>query len=121
MIKKIDFNWYEEFAEYRDIMEKYNVYGSTLNQLDSGDYKITLTEQRFEKLGRKNFPRKATEEKTEVIQAINYGRYISSIGFFRDRVEQSYTFAGYIPMRLTSVSPDREIKIVRKFYIEKIK
>ena len=111
-----------EFAPYNKAMAKRNVYGSTLDSMNydinNGKIQIVMTEKRFEKAGRKNFPKKPTEERTEEISARSYACYISSIGFFGDRVGMNYTRYGYIPTRLTSVSwGTGETKVVREFKI----
>lgn len=46
--------------------------------------------------------------------------YENSLGFFRrlggyERLERGYTCAGYKPVQLTSINPDKTIKIVRTF------
>lgn len=110
----------EEFKEYEKFFNKYNLSGGKLNDLDE-NYQIIMTENRYELGNRKNFPKKPTETKTEVITARNYACYITSIGFFKDRVEKEYTCAGYIPTRLTCKNPDNTLKIERIFYIERVK
>ena len=59
---------------------------------------------------------------TEVIPTEHYNNYISSIGFFNNfgngascRAVNSYTYAGYVPIRVTTISPGREQKIVAEF------
>ena len=109
----------EEFKGYKEEIKKCGV---SLYDLDNiaVNYKITMTKEIYEKLGRKNFPRKATETETTVINARQLACYLSSISFFNDRVERNYTPAGYIATKLTSTSPDKEIKIIRKFRYEYI-
>ena len=111
----------EEFAQYNKEMAKRNVYGSTLDSMardvENGSIVIEMTEKRYKKNGRKNFPAKPTEEHTEVIGARNYACYISSIGFFGDRVGMSYTKYGRIPTTITSISwGTGDTKVVREFY-----
>ena len=108
----------KEFSEYNKALAKINVYGSTLDTLNNEKYTITLTEKRWELGTRKNFSRKPQMEEKRVITARQYACYITSIGFFRDRVQNGYTPAGYIPTRLTCKSPDGEQKIERYFRIE---
>ena len=109
----------EEFKNYAVEIKKS---GLSLYDLDNMDrrYKITMTKETYEKLGRKYFPRKATETETVEINARQLACYLSSISFFKDRVEKNYTPAGYITTKLTSTSPDKEIKIIRKFRYEYI-
>ena len=63
--------------------------------------------------------------KTEVIDSRQYNNYIQSIDFFRNfpngascRAEHGYTYAGYIPIRVTTVSPYQETKIVARFLVD---
>ena len=109
----------EEFKGYKEEIKKCGLYLTDLDNMD-GRYKITMTKETYEKLGRKYFPRKATETETQEINARQLACYLSSISFFKDRVERNYTPAGYITTKLTSTSPDKEIKIIRKFRYEYI-
>ena len=36
-----------------------------------------------------------------------------------EKVTKGYTIAGYIPVELSSTSPDKKIKIVRTFKVER--
>jgi len=108
----------EEFKDYKKQMDKVNVSASVLETLDGGGYTITMTENRYALGSRKAFPKKPQETVTENITARQYACYISSIGFFKDRVTLGNTAAGYIPIRLTCVNPDRSLKIERTFKIE---
>ena len=108
----------DEFKDYSKQLAKLNVYGSDIDYLE-GFTKITITEEVFEKLGRKNFPRKATSTEVKETTARQYLCYLTSIGFFGDRVEKSYTVAGYIPTKLSCTSPNKEKKITRSFKIER--
>ena len=109
----------EEFKGYKEEIKKS---GLSLYDLDNiaTNYKITMTQETYKKLGRKYFPRKATETETVEINARQLACYLSSISFFKDRIEKNYTTAGYIVTKLTSISPDKEIKIIRKFRYEYI-
>ena len=104
----------EEFKSYEKELKKV---GFSLYDLDLiGDrYNVTMKEKRFEKRGRKTYGKYPVEEKEESITARDFACYMSSIGFFGDRVEKSYTKLGYIPTKLTSFSPDKEVKVVREF------
>lgn len=75
----------------------------------------------------KSWRSKPDEKETRVITAVEYANCVNSIPFFRnltrgtcgsERVENGYTANGYIPTKITSVSPDGDIKIIRKFYFE---
>lgn len=87
-------------------------------------YKITLTKETYKKEGRKNFPRNPLEVTIKEITTEEYDNIFSSIDFFKslggvERIYKSYTLAGYIPTKVTSVSPNKEIKIVRRISIER--
>ena len=107
----------EEFKCYEAEFKKCGLYLSDLDSI-AANYKVTMTQETYEKLGRKNFPRKATETETQEISARQLACYLSSISFFNDRVEKNYTPAGYIATKLTCVSPSKETKIIRKFRYE---
>ena len=107
----------QEFKEYNREMSQYGVYGSTLDDLDSGSYDIMLTTKTWYLEDRKSFSKKPQMNESEDITARQYACYISSIGFFLDRVGKGYTYVGFIPVRLTCYSPDITIKIERTFHI----
>ena len=109
----------EEFKGYAAEIKKC---GLSLYDLDNiaANYKITMTQETYEKLGRKNFPKNPTETETQEINARQLACYLSSISFFNDRVEKNYTPAGYIATRLTRTSPSKETKIIRRFRYEYI-
>ena len=107
-------------------MKKTNMYGlneSVLKGLEQ--YKITLTTERYERTSSgKSWKKNPVETNEEVITPKKFELIISSIPFFRDlggseRVTKGYTIAGYIPVELSSISPDKETKIVRKFKVER--
>ena len=110
----------KEFKGYEKELKKCGLYLYDLDRI-AVNCKITMTQETYEKLGRKNFPRKATETETQEINARQLACYLSSISFFGDRVERNYTPAGYIVTKLTCTSPDKEIKIIRKFRYEYIR
>jgi hypothetical protein len=107
----------QEFKEYNLAMAKLKVYGSTLDDLNNGNYIITLTTKIWHLGGCKYFPKQPSEVETEEITARQYACYVSSVGFFNDRVSMNYTPVGFIPTRLTCYSPDRNIKIERTFNV----
>lgn len=104
----------KEFAGYKKQVEKCGLYLSKLDELNEF-YTITLTEEHYKKLGRKNFPKNPTTTETKEITARQFACYITSIGFFGDRITKNYTQLGYVVTELTCKSPDDELKIVRKF------
>lgn len=112
----------KEFAQYNKAMAKWNVYGSTLDDIarrvESGKLEIIMTEKRYEKGNLKGFPRKPAQETKETITARNYACYVSSIDFFSDKVTQSYTLVGYIPTELKSISWGGDIKVIRSFHFK---
>ena len=110
----------EEFKNYAAEFKKCGLFLYDLDRI-AESCKITMTKETYEKLGRKNFPKKATETETQEISARQLACYLSSISFFGDRVEKNYTPAGYIATKLTCTSPDKEIKIIRKFRYEYIR
>lgn len=87
-------------------------------------YKLVLTKEEYRKEGRKNFPKNPLEVTTEEITTEEYDKIFSSGDFFKslegiERTYKSYTLAGYIPTKLVSVSPNKEIKIVRRISVER--
>ena len=87
-------------------------------------YKIILTKEEYRKEGRKNFSKNPVETTTREITIKEYDNIFSSIDFFKslggnERIYKNYTLAGYIPTKLVSISPDKEIKIIRKISIER--
>jgi hypothetical protein len=105
----------QEFKGYSRSMAKIGIYGSTLDTLNDGSYDITLTTKTWYRGERKAFSKNPQVTETGKISARQYACYVSSVGFFRDRVNKAYTAAGFIPVRLTCYSPDRAIKIERVF------
>ena len=91
---------------------------------DLKGYKIILTKEEYRKEDRKNFPKNPVEITEEEITTKEYDNIFSSIDFFKslggsERIYKNYTLAGYIPTKLVSTSPDKEIKIIRKISIER--
>lgn len=81
---------------------------------------ITLITERYElKPNTKNSYR-LQDTTRETISESTLTNYINSVGFFRrlggkERLEYSYTCYGFKPVKLTSVSPQREQKVIRYF------
>ena len=107
-------------------MKKMNMYGlneSVLKGLEQ--YKITLTTKKYERTSSgKSWKKNPVESNKSIINSENFKNIISSIPFFRnlggyERVTKGYTIAGYIPVELNSISPDKETKIIRKFKVER--
>lgn len=67
---------------------------------------------------------KVTEIKEENISKETYLNVINSCKFFRnlggfERLTKNYTYAGYIPVSLNSISPDRQEKVYRTFTFDR--
>lgn len=111
-----------EFKEYNKTMKRAGIDSflfDTINQFLKSGGKLEVTSNRYEKQGRKNFPKNPTTTEKEVISARNYACYMSSIGFFGDKVYKSYTYCGYIPTRIVCKNPDNTVKVERIFKFEK--
>ena len=86
---------------------------------------IILITERYERTSSgKSWKKNPVESNKSIINSENFKNIISSIPFFRnlggfERVTKGYTIAGYIPVELSSISPDKETKIIRKFKIER--
>ena len=83
-------------------------------------YKITLTQTTFELKAGTKTAYKQTEHTTKEIDEQHYKNIIESCPFFRrlggsETITRAYTSKGYVPVKLTSISPDRQTKIVREF------
>ena len=82
---------------------------------------IKMVEKRYYKVG-SQWKMSATEESN--ISKENYLNIVNSCKFFRnlggyERMTKGYTYAGYIPTSLNSISPDRKEKVVRTFTFNK--
>ena len=82
---------------------------------------IKMVEKRYYKAGSQW---KLSESKEENISKENYLNIINSCKFFRnlggyERLTKSYTYAGYIPVELNSIAPDKKEKVVRSFTFDK--
>ena len=111
---------YVEFNEtYSWMSKKYPDTYSFCSKMDETVGKVTTT--RYVKHGSR-----WKEESTDVedITGRYYCNCVDAVPFFRniggyERVEMRYTFMGYIPVEITSISPDKNNKTVRKFDIER--
>lgn len=91
-------------------------------------YIITHTRNTFSKTeSGKSWKTKPTETKTETINNKQYENWVTSIPFFNGfcggtcRGCCGYTVAGYLPTKITSVSPDKSLKHVDVFAFEVVK
>ena len=78
---------------------------------------IKMVEKRYFKAGTQW---EIAEVREENISKECYLNIVNSCKFFRglggfERLTKSYTYAGYIPTQLNSISPDKQEKIVRSF------
>lgn len=99
-------------AKYSKLFSKYGIDPYTME-----GHKVVVIEKKetFEKLGRKCYPKKATETEYSVLPLGNYLNTVTGVLFFHDRVERSYTRFGYIPYSMTCHNPDQTKKIRRTF------
>lgn len=111
---------YTEFKNtYKALLKKYpeisELYGT------ENIYKITETKTKYDKVGSRWKEIEKIEKETI---AEFYCNVFDAVPFFRnlggyERVEMGYTIAGYIPTVSTSISPDKETKVIRKYTIER--
>ena len=107
-------------------MKKINMYGLNKSVVEGlKQYKITLITKKYERTSSgKSWKKNPVEIDEEIISPKKFELIISSIPFFKDlggyeRVTKGYTIAGYIPVELSSISPERKTKIVRSFKVER--
>ena len=107
-------NWMHDAGDYAEtyakLFSKYGIYPYMMQKCVVIEKKET-----FEKLGRKCYPKKATETEYNVLPLGNYLNTVTGVLFFHDRVERSYTRFGYIPYSMTCHNPDNTTKIRRTF------
>ena len=78
---------------------------------------IVMTKENYTKYGKKWVMKNA---ETEQIFFDTVKTIANSVGFFRrlggtERLEKNYTSMGYVPVKLTSINPDKTAKTIRKF------
>lgn len=68
----------------------------------------------------KSWQKNPYKRTVEEIDKRCYDNYVApeAMRFFGSRAEYNYTCAGYLPTRVTSVNPDRTMKVVAKFKFE---
>lgn len=99
-------------------MSKYQYFNFT-----DDNYIILRTIKRYESTASgKGFKSKPTETERCIVKPEYYTNYITSIPFFNNfgygaycRAKHAYTIAGYLPIKVTSVSPERTTKIIAEF------
>lgn len=82
-------------------------------------YRITLTKENYTKNGSRWTKENSNTGDCSVIEYMNA---LDAVPFFKnlggsERVSTAYTFAGVLPVEITSISPDKEQKTVRKYTI----
>ena len=90
-------------------------------------YKITMIKEVYHRTSSgRSWKAKPDSSETELIDARRYNLYIDSCKYFNSHIdgqscrkEYGYSFAGYIPLRVTTVGPFRETKIVARFIIDR--
>ena len=110
------------YTEYRNTykiaLKAYPEISNTYNE-DEDKKEITETITHYIKVGSRW---KETESKTAQINCIYYinsvdprtSRFFRNLGGY-ERTETAYTRKGFIPIRCTSISPDRTQKTVREY------
>lgn len=61
-----------------------------------------------------------TKQDVKAFTGSYYFNTVDAVPFFRglggyERVELAYSYAGYIPRRITSINPDRTVRVIREF------
>lgn len=93
------------------------------------NYLILATTKTFSRTqSGKSWKSKPDKIEKKIFEAKNYENYITSIPFFNNfgsgaycRGYNSYTTAGYLPTKVVTVSPFREIKKITTFiFIKKV-
>lgn len=111
---------------YMEIRETYkrlfNKYPHTINLYNGKEEKvIPYKVENFEKVGNRW---KLTEEKTEMVTYINYfnvvdpaaTQFFKNLGGIEKNTVRAVVGYGYIPVKVESISPDRQNKTVRRFF-----
>lgn len=80
--------------------------------------RVRIVETRYKRAGKTAW--KAVSRKDKTVSAQFYYNCVDAIPFFKnlggtERIIKAYTPFGCLPVRLTSVSPDREQKTTREF------
>lgn len=82
----------------------------------SGNYVILMEKKTFTRTASgKGWKSKPDEVKRSVFTPTQYNNFLSFVPIWNDRVEKSYTCAGYLPVKVTSTSPDGSTKSVAWF------
>lgn len=82
----------------------------------SGEWLVLRTQEVYHRTASgKSWRNKPYKIYNEVFRNQNYEWFIQSIPFFNSRAKWNYTKAGYVPTRVTTVSPDGTEKHVDRF------
>ena len=86
-------------------------------------YTIKHTRKTYERTNSgKGWKTKPTEEKQKTVTPEFYTNFVTSIPFFNRlgtcRAGWNYTTAGYLPVTITSINPDRTTKHIDMFSFE---
>lgn len=89
-------------------------------------YIITMKKEVYSRTTtKKSWRKKPDTVTTEIITSEYYNNYINSCKFFNNfsygaycKKYYGYTYAGYIPVSVVTVSPGKEVKIIAKFAFE---
>ena len=82
---------------------------------------IKMVEKRYYKAGSKWVLSETNEKditKEYYLNIINSCKFFRNLGGY-ERLTNGYTYAGYIPVQLNSISPDKQEKIIRSFEFNK--
>lgn len=99
-------------------------YGKTMSI--GNDFIITMTKEIYFRTGSgKNWKTKPSTVEKETVSNKVYNNYVNSIPFFNNfghgaycRAHYGYTYAGYIPVSIVTVSPGQTEKHIVKFSFE---
>lgn len=113
---------YSEFKKtYSWLTKTYPDTTAMYSRFLSGETIGTVETTRYAKRGTRWIEISKT---TENITAEYYMNIFDAVPFFRrlggsERVTMSYTYQGYLPVEVSSISPDRKEKIVRRVSFKK--
>ena len=82
---------------------------------------IKMVEKRYYKEGKSWKLAEVTEEninKEYYLNIVNSVKFFRNLGGF-ERLTKGYTYVGYVPVELNSISPDKKEKVVRTFEFSK--
>lgn len=100
---------------------KTSYYNFMFSYIDSNNLIIEHTKKVFSSTPGGNFRSRPYKEYTETVTPLFYQNFVQSIPFFNGfgggscRAYSNYTAAGYIPTKITTISPDRKTKNVDTF------